>query len=108
LVAEQLSQTQKTLSEFIRARKAAFPCSGEINFTVSNAKACLKEILRVYQQDAIQIDYTDGIGIEYPNWRCNIRSSNTEPLLRLNVESRQDIALMQKKTQQLSKIIEKF
>lgn len=108
LVAEQLSQTQKTLSAFISDRKAAFPCSGEINFTVSNAKACLKEILRIYQQDAIQIDYTDGIGIEYPHWRCNIRSSNTEPLLRLNVESRQDIALMQKKTQQLSEIIEKF
>lgn len=108
LVAEQLSQTQKTLSEFISAKKAAFPCSGEINFTVVNAKACLKEILRIYQQDAIQIDYTDGISIEYPNWRCNIRSSNTEPLLRLNVESRQDIALMQKKTQQLSEIIEKF
>jgi phosphomannomutase len=108
LVAEQLSQTQKTLSEFISDRKAAFPCSGEINFTVANAKACLKEILRIYQQDAIQIDYTDGIGIEYPNWRCNIRSSNTEPLLRLNVESRQDIALMQKKTQQLAEIIEKF
>ena len=108
LVSEMVGVENKPLSHFIAARKALFPCSGEINFKVSNAKICLDEILSIYKEKAERIDYTDGVSIEYPSWRCNIRSSNTEPLLRLNVESRNDPALMEKKTKELSSIINKF
>ena len=107
LVAAQLSQKQLSLSHFIADRKALYPCSGEINFKVNDATACLQQILQDYGKDA-QIDYTDGVSIEHNRWRCNIRLSNTEPLLRLNVESRGDHALMQAKTKELSAIIKKF
>ena len=108
LVAEQLSQYDQPLSHFIADRKALYPCSGEINFRVNDAALCLQTLLQTYQKEARQIDYTDGISIEYATWRCNIRSSNTEPLLRLNVESRHDQALMHAKTKELSAIIKKF
>lgn len=108
LVAEMVSIENKPLSNFIADRKEHFPCSGEINFTVKNAGACLNQILSIYKEKAEKIDYTDGISIEYTDWRCNIRSSNTEPLLRLNIESRNDQVLMEEKTKELSFIIKKF
>jgi len=107
LVAAQLSCKNKALSHFIADRKRLYPCSGEINFKVNDAAACLQQILHDYGKDA-HIDYTDGISIERAKWRCNIRLSNTEPLLRLNVESRRDHALMKRKTKELSAIIKKF
>ncbi len=105
LVTELLCKTGKSLSSMVEERMAAFPCSGEINFRVKDAKACLAAIEARYTGEAIHKDETDGIGLEFENWRFNVRTSNTEPLLRLNVESRGDAALMNAKTEELSTLI---
>jgi phosphomannomutase len=78
-----------------------FPASGEINRKVDDAKALIAQALERYGKNALSIDRTDGISIELENWRFNLRSSNTEPLLRLNVESRGDDRLMRDKTAEL-------
>jgi phosphomannomutase len=106
LVAELMCVKQKALSALVAERIAAFPSSGEINFTIAEPKAKLAEILALYQPSADKLDTTDGISLEFADWRFNLRSSNTEPLVRLNVESRGDIALMQAKTAELSALLQ--
>jgi len=98
LVTEMLSVKKLALSTLVKQRIAAFPSSGEINRKISDPNAAIKKITAAYSQGAILIDYTDGISIEHKNWRFNLRSSNTEPVVRLNVESRSDVALMEQKT----------
>ena len=78
-----------------------FPASGEINRKVADAPALLVKVQGVYADRALDIDHTDGLSMEFANWRFNLRASNTEPLLRLNVESRGDTALMQRRTAEL-------
>jgi phosphomannomutase len=106
LVAELMCVKQKPLSALVAERIAAFPSSGEINFTIAEPKAKLAQILALYQPSADKLDTTDGISLEFADWRFNLRSSNTEPLVRLNVESRGDIALMQAKTAELSALLQ--
>lgn len=106
LVTELMCRSGETLSQMVAARVAAFPCSGEINFRVSDAKACLQAIEDRYVSDATVKDLTDGLSLEFNDWRLNVRSSNTEPLLRLNIESRGDQALMEAKTAELTALIE--
>ena len=101
LVIELISLSGKTLGQLLNERMALFPASGEINRTVENAQALLKQIEQDYQNSALTIDYTDGLSMEFENWRFNLRCSNTEPLLRLNVEARNNEKLMQEKTQEL-------
>jgi phosphomannomutase len=101
LVAELLCTTQKPLSQLVEERIAAFPSSGEINSTLADPDASIKAVLDKYEASATLVDYTDGIGLEFENWRFNLRKSNTEPVVRLNVESRADIALMEQKTKEL-------
>ena len=67
---------------------AAYPCSGEINYTVSDAKAVLAVVQAHFAGQNPKVDTTDGLSLEFDDWRMNIRASNTEPLLRLNIESR--------------------
>ncbi|HBQ5732900.1 TPA: phosphomannomutase CpsG, partial [Klebsiella pneumoniae subsp. pneumoniae] len=74
---------------------------GEINRKLENAAAAIARIRERYEPDAVNVDTTDGISIEYPEWRFNLRSSNTEPVVRLNVESKADTALMKEKTAEL-------
>ena len=105
IVAEQISRSGRPLSALVDERMAAYPCSGEINFRVENATAKIESILRVFAAQGAQIDYTDGIGVEFIDWRFNLRSSNTEPLIRLNVETRGDPALLQQRTEQLRALI---
>ena len=105
LVAELLSTTGKPLSELVSERIAAFPSSGEINSTVENAGLTIKKIVEHYEGSAEAIDKTDGVGMEFGDWRFNLRKSNTEPVIRLNVESRGDIALMEAKTKELVSLI---
>jgi phosphomannomutase len=105
LVAELLCKTKKPLSALVKERIALFPSSGEINYRVQDAGATIKSIIEHYQPLAQATDRTDGIGMEFGNWRFNLRKSNTEPVIRLNVESRNDIALMQEKTAELEKLI---
>jgi phosphomannomutase len=105
LVAELLSTTKQPLSELVRERIEAFPSSGEINSTVENAGLTIKKVVEHYSGQAQTIDKTDGIGMEFGTWRFNLRKSNTEPVIRLNVESRGDIKLMQEKTEELMALI---
>ncbi len=97
LIAEIMSQQGKSLAQLVDERIAAYPCSGEINSTVSDAQKVMDAVLDYYQGQDYQFDDTDGIGLDFADWRFNLRSSNTEPLLRLNVESRGDVALMEEK-----------
>jgi phosphomannomutase len=105
LMIALLSQKGVPLSELLNHRIAAYPSSGEINSQVEDASAVIQRLRIRYQHEAVRIDETDGIGMELPQWRFNARSSNTEPLLRLNVESRGDRQLMEAKTNELLAII---
>ena len=90
LVAELISVTGKSLSELVGERMAMYPASGEINREVADAKATLQALHDRYAADALDVDDTDGYSFEFADWRFNIRMSNTEPVVRLNVESRGD------------------
>ncbi|NVK57496.1 MAG: phosphomannomutase CpsG [Alteromonadaceae bacterium] len=105
LVAELLCTRKQTLASMVQARIEAFPSSGEINSKLKDADAALQRVLDKYESQADVIDTTDGIGLEFGNWRFNLRKSNTEPVIRLNVESRGDIALMEQKTNELVALI---
>ena len=99
IVSEMLCSCGKTLSELIGAMEAAFPYSGEINRKVADSKAVLEKLEKKYKDG--KTDKLDGISIEFPDWRFNLRASNTEPVIRLNVETRGDRNLLQEKTQEL-------
>ena len=105
LVLQLLSDENKPFSQLVEEMIKAFPCSGEINSTVTSPLEKIAEIKAKYA-DGKQ-DELDGISVEYPEWRFNVRMSNTEPLLRLNVESRGDIKLMEEKTEELLTLIRK-
>lgn len=98
LVSELMSKKNKKLSEMVEARIKAYPSSGEINCKLEDPEASIAKIKALYEKDALLIDTTDGLSIEYSDWRFNLRSSNTEPVVRLNVESRGNITLMKDKT----------
>ena len=98
LVAELMSVTGKSLSELVGQRMAMYPASGEINRKVADAKATLQVLYDRYASEALDVDGTDGYSFEFPEWRFNIRMSNTEPVVRLNVETRGDQALLKEKT----------
>ncbi len=106
LVAQQLCRSGQRLSALVEKRMQAFPCSGEINFRVADAQAKIQDVLAAYGDDEPRLDHTDGVSVEFSDWRFNLRSSNTEPLLRLNVESRRDARLMARRTEELCKLIE--
>ena len=105
LVAELLCVKGKPVSELVDERIARFPSSGEINLTVSDAPAVLDAIEGRYAPDALEVDHTDGVSICFADWRFNLRASNTEPVIRLNVESRGDQALMERETARLVEVI---
>jgi len=106
LVAELVSVTGKSLCELVGERQAKFPTSGEINREVADAKQTLETLHARYAPDAREVDDLDGYCFEFPEWRFNIRMSNTEPVVRLNVESRGDQALMEAKTAEVLAILE--
>ena len=106
LVAELLSTTGKSLSELVGERMAMYPASGEINRKVADAATTLQKLHDTYAADALDVDDTDGYSFEFSDWRFNIRMSNTEPVVRLNVETRADPALLKKKTAEVLAILE--
>ena len=108
LVTEIMSTTGKTLAELVEARTQAFPCSGEINRTVSDAPALIAKVESMYSDGAKSIEHMDGLSLGFDDWRFNLRMSNTEPVVRLNVETRGDDALMRAKTEELLGIIDSF
>ena len=101
LIAELVCLRKQPLSSLVKERIAAYPSSGEINNKIVDPKAAIARVFDFYQPQAQVIDRTDGISMEFGNWRFNLRSSNTEPVVRLNVESKGDKALMQEKTKQV-------
>ena len=131
LVTELLSRSGKKLSQLVSERIAAYPCSGEINFRVSNVVHTVDRILQHYTQKSVRpepcntvrpelvegptrtdsdeypiIDRTDGVSVEFPEWRFNLRGSNTEPLLRLNVETRANMPLLAMRVAEIAALIE--
>lgn len=101
LVLERVCESGKSLDELVAARIKAFPSSGEINRKLPDAKKVLAAAEARYAKGAEVVDHTDGLSVDYRDWRFNVRASNTEPLVRLNVESRGDEALMREKTAEL-------
>ncbi len=101
LVTELMSKTGKPLSELVGERIAKYPASGEINREVPDQALAIRKLREHFESDAIAIDETDGISLEFDRWRFNLRSSNTEPVIRLNVESRADTELMRTKVEEI-------
>jgi phosphomannomutase len=99
LVTELMSVTGKPLSELVAERMKAFPASGEINRRIEDPVATIAKIRNHFEADAVSIDRTDGLSLEFDQWRFNVRSSNTEPVVRLNVESRANPTLMRQQTE---------
>jgi len=103
LILELLSKENRKFSHLVEEMIAKYPCSGEINSHISNPADKIKELAAKYKDG--KEDRLDGLSVEYDKWRFNIRMSNTEPIIRLNVESKDDISLMKEKTEELLKII---
>jgi len=103
LIMQLMSEEDKTLSDLVEEMIATFPCSGEINSTIADPAGKIKEIEKLYTGG--KVERTDGLSVEYDEWRFNLRISNTEPIIRLNVESKGDVLLMEEKTKDLLDII---
>lgn len=103
LILELMSLENKPFSELVNEMISKYPCSGEINTNIENPSAKVEEIKAKYKDG--KTDYTDGVSVEYDNWRFNVRMSNTEPLIRLNVETKGDQKLMEEKTEELLNLI---
>ncbi|EJD6545630.1 TPA: phosphomannomutase CpsG [Klebsiella pneumoniae] len=106
LVAELMCVSRKPISQLVNDRIMAYPASGEINCKLTNPSESINKVLEEYKNLAINIDYTDGISVEFDEWRFNLRTSNTEPVVRLNVESRGRSSLMIEKTEEILKILQ--
>lgn len=105
LVAELINTKAQPISTLVSEQIQAYPCSGEINYRVENAHKVIDSILMHFAKDQPHIDKTDGISLEFAQWRFNLRTSNTEPLLRLNVESRGDAKLVEARVKEIESII---
>ena len=88
LIAELVSRSGRSLGGWVKGRFSTFPSSGEMNFKVDDAGAAIEKVLSAYRTDALSIDEADGVSLGFKDWRFNLRRSNTEPLLRLNVEGK--------------------
>ena len=106
LVLEVMCARGASLAELVGERMRLFPVSGEINRRLADAKAVLRRAQEHYQGSALSVDFTDGLSMEFPEWRFNLRGSNTEPLVRLNVEARGSEALVKDKTAELLRLID--
>lgn len=103
LIMQLMSEENKSLSDLVEEMIANYPCSGEINSTIADPAGKIKEIETLYTGG--NVEKVDGLSVEYPEWRFNLRMSNTEPIIRLNVESKGDVLLMEEKTKELLDII---
>ena len=88
LIAELVSRSERSLGDWVEDRFAAFPSSTEMNFEVDEAGKAIESVLGAYRADALSINETDGVSLAFDDWRFNLRRSNTEPLIRLNVEGK--------------------
>ncbi len=106
LVAELMGRTGRSLADLVGGMRAEFPSSGEINFRVRDVAAAVARVEAALSQDATARDDTDGMSLEFGDWRMNLRASNTEPLLRLNVEARGDAGLVAAGVRRVTALIE--
>jgi len=105
LVAELVAVKGLTLKQLVEQRMAAYPSSGEINSKLTDAPAAIQRVLEAFEGSALSVDRTDGISLEFDNWRFNLRSSNTEPVVRLNVETNANKELLEQKTVEILGIL---
>ena len=105
LIWERLSTSNLSLSDLISERKNRFPSSGEINFAVANVSACIEKVRNQFAAKAVSIDELDGLSMSFDTWRFNLRKSNTEPLVRLNIEASGDHVLLKEKVDELKMLI---
>jgi phosphomannomutase len=108
LVAQIMSQSGKSLSSLVDACMLAYPASGEINRQVRDSTKAIESIKENYISEAIGVDETDGVSLEFDEWRFNLRPSNTEPVIRLNVESRANADLMREKVAEILALIDEL
>jgi phosphomannomutase len=106
LVLAVMSAKHASLSALVGERQRLFPASGEINRAIADSRGVLARVQQHYQAQALAIDFTDGLSMEFAQWRLNLRGSNTEPLVRLNVEARGSEALMQEKTAEVLRLVD--
>lgn len=105
LIIELMSKTKKSLSSLVDKMITNYPSAGEINFRVKDQIDSMNRVLEYFQASAVSIDYTDGISMEFIDWRFNIRGSNTEPLLRLNIESKANPLLLDRNLKKITDLI---
>lgn len=105
LITELMCRSGKSLKELVDERIEAYPCSGEINFTIEDAKGAIERVKDHYSSQGGEFDSIDGISYSFDDWRFNLRASNTEPLVRLNVETRSDKALLNEKVTELKDLL---
>ena len=108
LVWEYLSTSNLSLSDLMARQKNYFPSSGELNFKVSNAAICIERVKQHFVSKAASMDELDGLSMSFHTWRFNLRQSNTEPLVRLNIETRGDEVLLKEKTNELKFLIMRY
>ncbi len=109
LVADILTKRGRPLGDLVAEMEESFPCSGEINLEVADAdaqQAALCKVQEQYMAEGGTLDTTDGVSIAFDRWRFNLRTSNTEPVIRLNVETRGDRALLEQKTAEVKAAIQ--
>ena len=107
MIWELLSKSDLRLSTLIKERKSCFPSSGEINFVVADVANCIETVKQFFAGDVVSVDELDGLSMAFKNWRFNLRKSNTEPLVRLNLETRGDQLMLREKTEILKHLIQK-
>jgi phosphomannomutase len=106
LITQIISESKQPLAKLVGERIAKFPVSGELNYRVPDAAAAMAAVEARYAREARSSDRTDGLSFEFADWRFNLRSSNTEPLIRLNVEARGSQDLMRSRTQELFGVLQ--
>jgi phosphomannomutase len=106
LVVELLGRSGHSLSQLVDKMLADYPSPGEINRQIANPSEAIERVRNHYQGLAHVLDQTDGLSMEFAEWRFNLRSSNTEPVVRLNIETRGNTALMAQQRDAILKLLE--
>ena len=106
LVVEVLGRSGHSLSRLVDKMIADYPSPGEINCQIANPSAAIERVRNHYQEFAHDLDKTDGLSMEFAEWRFNLRSSNTEPVVRLNIETRGNTALMAQQRDAILKLLD--
>jgi phosphomannomutase len=106
LVMELISTSGKPLSELVETMMTSYPSPGEINRSIDDPAAAILRVRNHFESDALKVDEIDGVSMEFTNWRFNLRMSNTEPLVRLNLETRGDMDLLKKREEKILELLE--